>query len=133
MDAVEILHVADADLEEVVEIAGHQVAIQHEFQLRDRPLEGGKAFRCGAVEHDADHDEGPLADLPRRHHRPDPCYEPLVEQALGAPVTGRGADTGRFGQLGIGQPAAILQQTQYLKVDAVESAGHERISRKYHQ
>ncbi len=42
MDAVEILHVADADLEEVVEIASHQMAIEYEFQLRDRPLEGGK-------------------------------------------------------------------------------------------
>jgi hypothetical protein len=45
-------------------------------------------------------------------------------------VTGCGADAGRFGQLGIGQPAAILQQTQYLKVDAVEPAGHERISQE---
>src|SRR5438067_7595739 len=56
MDAVEILHVADANLEEIVEIAGHQMAIQHEFQLRDCSLEGGKTVRCGAVEHHADHD-----------------------------------------------------------------------------
>jgi hypothetical protein len=45
-------------------------------------------------------------------------------------VAGCGADAGRFGQIGIGQPAAILQQTQYLKVDTIESARHERISQK---
>jgi len=45
MDAVEILYVADPDLEEIVEIARHQVAIQHEFELRDRPLERGEALR----------------------------------------------------------------------------------------
>src|SRR5690349_16465997 len=42
MDPVEILHVSDPDLEEIVEIAGHQVAIQHEFQFCGCPLEGGE-------------------------------------------------------------------------------------------
>jgi hypothetical protein len=62
-------------------------------------------------------------------HRPDLGDIALVEQTLGPSMTGGGADAGHFCQLGIGQPAAILQQTQYLKVDAVESCGHERISR----
>jgi hypothetical protein len=47
-------------------------------------------------------------------------------------MTGGWADADRFGQLRIAQPAVILQQTQYLEVDAVERAGHGRISRDSH-
>ena len=49
--------------------------------------------------------------------------------ALGSAMAGGGADPDHFGELGICQPAAILQQTQHLKVDTVEPVAHERISR----
>jgi hypothetical protein len=45
-------------------------------------------------------------------------------------MTGGGADASGFGQFGIGQPPVILQQTQYLKIDAVKPARHERKSRQ---
>ena len=44
MDAVEILHVADADLQEVIEVARDQMAVEHEFQFRGDLLEGRKAL-----------------------------------------------------------------------------------------
>ena len=68
-----------------------------------------------------------LVDLAGRYHRPNLADEPLVEQALGPAVTCRGAYPDPFSQFGIAQPAAILQQTQYLEVDAVERACHGRI------
>ena len=105
------------------------MAVEHEFQFRDRPLEGGKALRCGAVEHHADHDKRALADLARRHYRADLRDIALVEQALGAAMAGRGADADHFGQVGVAEPPVILQQTQYLEVDTVEAARHGRIFR----
>src|SRR5438270_6206351 len=53
VDTVEILHVADSDLEEIVEVAGDEVTVEHELQPGDRLLEDRKAFRRRAVEHDA--------------------------------------------------------------------------------
>ena len=44
MDALEVVHVAGADLQEIVEIAGHQMAVEHAFQFRDRLLEGRQSF-----------------------------------------------------------------------------------------
>ena len=117
--SVEILHVADADLEEVIEIAGHQMAVEHEFQFGDRLFEGGKTLRRGTVEHDADHDQRALADPARRHHGADPDDKTLVVQPLGAAMTGRGADADRFGEFGIAEPPVILKQTQHLEVDTV--------------
>ena len=55
MDALEIVDVAGADFQEIIEIAGYQMAIEHAFQLRGRLFEGGKALRRGTVEHDTDH------------------------------------------------------------------------------
>src|ERR1700733_8802567 len=55
MDAVEIRHVADPDLQKIVEVARHQMAVEHEFEFGDRLFKVGKALRRGAVEHYADH------------------------------------------------------------------------------
>jgi hypothetical protein len=44
-------------------------------------------------------------------------------------MAGGGADGDGFGQLGVTQPAVILQQSQHLEVSAVESGGHGRSSR----
>ena len=65
--------------------------------------------------------------LARRHHRPHLADKALLEQALGAAMTGRCADADHFRQLGIAEPAVILQQTQHLEVDAIQSNAHERI------
>ena len=54
VQAVEVGDVAHADLEEIVEVAGDQVAVEHEGQGADRRLEGGEAVGGGAVEHHAD-------------------------------------------------------------------------------
>ncbi len=105
----------------------NQMAVENEFQFRDRVLEGRETLGGGAVEHDADHHQRALADPARRDHRADLGDKPFVEQALGPAMTGRGADPGRLRQLGIAQSPVILQQTQYLKVDAVEPAAHGRI------
>src|SRR6266702_4539070 len=126
VDAVEMLHVADADLEEVVEVAGDEVAVEHEFQLGDRLLEDGKALRRRAVEHDADHHQRALPYLLRRDHGADGGDEAVLEQALGAAVAGGGADRDGFGEAGVTEPTAILKQSQYLTVDAVESGWHGR-------
>jgi hypothetical protein len=42
-------------------------------------------------------------------------------------VTGRRADACGFGEIRVAEPSVILQQTQYLEVDAVQSASHGRI------
>src|ERR1700751_4952794 len=63
MDVVEILHVADPDFQEVVEVTGDEVAVEHEFQLCRRLLKQRKTLRRRSVEHDADHHKRALADL----------------------------------------------------------------------
>ncbi|MGY4341514.1 hypothetical protein ACVWW3_006420 [Bradyrhizobium sp. LM2.9] len=50
----------------------------------------------------------------------------MLEQALGASMAGGGADGDGFRQLGVAEPAVILQQSQHLKVDAIEASGHGR-------
>jgi hypothetical protein len=42
---VEIGHVANADLQQIVEVAGHEVAVEHFLQGEDRLLERRKALR----------------------------------------------------------------------------------------
>ena len=110
----------DADLEEIVEIAGHQMTVEHEFQFRDRGFEGGKTLRRGTVEHDADHDQRAVADPARRNHGADAGDKTLVEQPLGAAVAGGGADADRFGEFGIAEPPVILKQAQHLQVDTIK-------------
>ena len=102
------------------------MAIEDEFQFRDRPLERRK---LSGVERSSTTPTMTSAPLPtlRGHHGADRADKAVVEQALGAAMTGGGADPDRFGQLGIAEPSVPLQQTQHLEVDAVESDSHGTI------
>jgi hypothetical protein len=47
-------------------------------------------------------------------------------------MTGGGTDGDGFGQLRIAEAAVILQQSQHLKVDTIETSGHGRSFRIWH-
>ena len=125
MQLVEVGQVAHADLEEIVEIAGDDVAVEHDGELLHRFLEGAEALRRRAVEHDADDGERALLDLVRIDLRPDAGDVALGEQALDTAVAGGGAGVHPLGDLGIAHAPVRLQQAQDSEVGPVEFCLHE--------
>ena len=79
MDAVEIRHVLDPDFQEIVEVAGDQVAIEDEFQFRNGFFERCEALGGRAIEHDADHDQRAPRDLLRHDDRANAFDVTLLE------------------------------------------------------
>lgn len=120
VQAVEVGHVAHANLQHVVEVASDQMAVEHEGELARRLLELSEALRCRAVQHHADHDQRAAPDLVRRHHRPHAADIALREKPLGTPMTGGRRGVGALRQFRVGQPAILLQQLEDLQVDAIE-------------
>ena len=119
VQTVEIGHVTDPDLEEIVEISRNQMAIEHESQAANGGLELGKALGRRAVEHDADHDKGSAIDLLRRDLGPHAGDIAFGEQALGTPVTGGGADIHPLRELGVTETAIAVQEAENFLVDPV--------------
>src|ERR1700733_8056658 len=64
---IEIGNVLYADLEKKIEVASHQMAVEHERQFPDRRFKGGKSLLCRAIEDHADDDKRPALDLGRRN------------------------------------------------------------------
>jgi hypothetical protein len=96
-----IRHVTDADFQEVVEVAGHQMAVEHEFKFRHRPFEVCEALRRRAVQHDADHDERAAIDFSGVDDRAHLRDIALLQQPLRSPVASRRADVNRLRELRI--------------------------------
>ena len=65
MQAIEIRHVAHAQLEEIIEVPRHQMAIEDKRQFRDGVLEVREAIRRRAIEHHADNHKGCALDAMR--------------------------------------------------------------------
>ena len=121
MQLVEVADVADADLQEEIEVAGDQMAIQHEPQFPDREFESPKTLRRRTVEHHADNHQRAALEFFRRQLGSDAADEAFVEKPLRAAVTGGRADVNRRGEVGVGDAAVTLQQLQDFAVDAVDS------------
>ena len=128
MQHVEALHVARSDLQQVIEIPGHEVAVENLFHPANHLLELRKALRRRPVQHDADHHQRPQPHAGRRDLRPDRRYEPVLKQALRAPMTGRGTDIHQPGQIGIGDARVLLKRAQDIPVDPIQTRG-ERLFR----
>jgi hypothetical protein len=120
MQAAEISDVANANFQEIVEVAGHQIAVEHKGQGGDGVLEIGETVARGAVEHDADNGHGTAIHESGRNLGADRADEALPEQPLRAAMTGGRADIRLLGQLGIREPAVTLQQLQNPAIDAIE-------------
>ncbi len=131
VNAVEIGHVTDPYFEEVIEITRDEVAVEDELQFRHGFFERGKAFRRGAIEHDADHHQRATIDLVRRDDRADLLDITVLEQRLGPPMACRGADIDQLRQLRIAQPPIALQQAEHFQIDPVGIRGHGRIFHIY--
>ena len=118
---VEILHVADPDLEKVVEVTRDEVAIQEFAHGRHRVLEVCEAFRCGAVENDADHDERLQTDGCWIDPRLNVRDVTFIEQALGAAVAGGGADIHFRSEFRIRETPVALELAKDIAVNPVET------------
>src|SRR5690606_9697787 len=91
MQLVEIRHISNADLEKIVEVTGHQIAVEHLLQFEHRPLECCKALRGRSVQHDADHHQCPQTDRSRSDLGPYAGDVTLFKQTLGTSMAGRRA------------------------------------------
>ena len=122
---VEVLDVLDPDLEEIVEVAGDEIAFQHKGETFDRGLEVGEAFRRRAVEHDADDDQHTALDLVGIDEGRRTGDVVVREKPMNATVAGRRAERHPPRQFGIADPGIGLQFTQQTAVDFVQ---HDRIN-----
>ena len=120
MQAAEIVHVADADFQEIVEVPGHQMAVDDERHFQRRTFERRKTLRGRAVQHHTDNGQRAQPDGFRRNGSPGAGDIAVIEQALGTAVAGRRAGIDLFRQVRVGNPCIRLQDAENPEVSAVE-------------
>jgi hypothetical protein len=120
MKPIEVRHIAHPNFQEVVEVAGDEMAVQNERQLPYRRLECREALGRGSIENDTDHNKSAARDAVRRNFSSDRADVAFLEEALRTPVAGRGTHVGLLCQLGVGSAPIPLQELQNSPVRPVQ-------------
>ncbi len=120
MQPVEINNISHAYLQEVIEIASHKMAIEHDWQIPDRCFEGAEALRCGAVEHNSYEGEGPPVDPMWRNLGPHGTNVSICEQPLDPTVAGRWTGIHPFCNVSIAETPVSLKQTENFQICPVK-------------
>src|SRR3546814_7596524 len=108
-EAGEVFEVADGDLQEVIHVAGQRVAGDDFVPLVDEVGEGGDGFGVVVVELDADEGLQAQAHVLGVDLGTVAGDDAVALQALHPAQAGRGRKVDAFGQLGVGQAAAVLE------------------------
>ena len=115
-----LVHVLHAGLEQVVEAAGHHVALDDLVDGLHGVLEALEHVRVRVVERDLREREQLLPEPPRAQPREVAFDEPVALQPAHALDAGRERQIDGAGELRDGEPSIGLQQRQDLAVDAVQ-------------
>jgi hypothetical protein len=120
MQPIEALVIVRAHEHEVVELAGHLMALHAAGDLRGCLLEGGERLRCRAIEHHADHHHHAGAQRPRIEQRHRGADQAGALEPVDAAQAGRRAQVHLRGERHIGERCVTLQRAEDGLVGAVE-------------
>jgi hypothetical protein len=123
VETVEIGHVADPDLEEIIEISRDHMAIEDDRQPTDCVLELCKALGRRTIKYHPDHDKGAAIDPVRYDLGPNTRNVTVGEQALSTAVTGGRTHIHPFRQFSVTKAAISLQEAENILVDPVKLGG----------
>src|SRR5690606_34798190 len=120
MQGIEIHHVPNAYLEQIIKIACNKVAIENLFHFHYSFFKLAETFGCRAVQHHANHDQRSQPHCRRGNQCSHTRYIALFEQSLDTPMTGRRTDMNLICDFSIGKPDIVLKHAKTSYVDSIE-------------